>query len=65
MSTVKIDGKDYELETLSDEAKAQMNMLNLTDQEIQRLNVLLAIAQTARIHYGRALQEELQKVTVS
>lgn len=59
--TITINEKPYDLENLSDEAKAQIQMLQLTDQEITRLNTLLAIAQTARIAYGKALDELLPK----
>lgn len=61
MTTIKIDGKDYDAEKLSAEAKAQLVSLQVTDAEIQRLNIQLAIAQTARSAYARALQELLPK----
>jgi hypothetical protein len=58
---IHIDGKDYDTDTLSDSAKAQLTSLQVTDQEIQRLNIQLAIAQTARNAYARALNELLPK----
>ena len=61
MSQVTIDKQAYELDSLSDTAKAQLNMLVATDQEIQRLNVALAIAQTARVAYSNALTAALPK----
>ena len=61
MPTITIDGKDYDADSLSDEAKAQLTSLQVTDQEIQRLNIQLAIAQTARNAYARALAELLPK----
>jgi len=48
MALVKIDGKDYDTDNLSDEIKAQLNSMQFADAEIQRLNIQLAIAQTAR-----------------
>jgi len=60
-NTVKIEGKDYELDTLSDNARAQIVNLNVTDQEIARLQAQLAIAQTARASYANALKLELDK----
>jgi hypothetical protein len=59
MPTIKIDNNEYDLDTLSDGAKSQLQMLQITDQEIVRLNAQLAIAQTARNAYARALQEAL------
>jgi hypothetical protein len=38
MPIVKIDNKDYDLDTLSDEAKAQLGSLQFVDNELQRLN---------------------------
>lgn len=58
---VNIDGKDYDTDTFSAEAKAQLTSLQVTDAEIQRLNIQLAIAQTARNAYAKALQEMLPK----
>lgn len=60
-STVTIDGKEYDPAALSDEARAQLLNLRVTDQEIARLKQLMAIAQTARAAYSRALQGELEK----
>ena len=61
MPTIKIDNQDYDFDALSDNAKAQLNMLQLTDQEIARLNAQLAIAQTARAVFANALNAELAK----
>ncbi|WP_104019692.1 DUF6447 family protein [Roseovarius nitratireducens] len=57
--TVTIDGKDYELESLSDAAKDQLTNLRVVDQEIARLQQQQAIAQTARNAYANALKAEL------
>lgn len=43
MTTIKIDDKEYDLDTLSDEAKVQVANLQVTDGEIQRLNMQLAM----------------------
>ena len=59
MTTITINEKPYELETLSDNAKAQLQMLQITEQEIVRLNAQLAITQTARQAYANALNGEL------
>jgi tetratricopeptide (TPR) repeat protein len=61
MSTINIDGKDYPLESLSDQAKAELQMVQFTDQEIARLTALLMMAQTARNTYANALQAALPK----
>ncbi|MEM5542950.1 DUF6447 family protein [Sulfitobacter sp. AS92] len=60
--TIDIDGKSYEIDKLSDAAKAQLGNIQVVDAEIQRLEQRKAIAQTARNAYARALQEELAKL---
>ena len=57
--TIDIDGKTYEIDKLSDEAKSQLGNIQVVDAEIQRLEQRKAIAQTARNAYARGLQEEL------
>lgn len=56
---ITIDGKDYALSEMSDAAKEQLNNLQVTDQEIQRLNTRIAIVQTARAAYAHALKAAL------
>ena len=52
MPIIKIDDKDYELDSLTDEAKAQLGMLQFVDAELQRLNAQTAVLQTARMGYA-------------
>ena len=59
MSKITIDNEEYDLESLSDEVKNNLQMLALTDQEIQRLQAQVAMVQTARIAYARAVQANL------
>jgi hypothetical protein len=65
MTTVTIDNKDYDLDSLSDEAKAQLQMLQFADQEIVRLNAQLAVVQTARLAYSNALLAALPAKSLS
>lgn len=58
--TVTIDGQQYELDKLSEQARNQVLNLRITDQEIQRLNHQLAITKTARVAYANALKGELE-----
>lgn len=59
--TITIDGKTYEIDKLSDEAKGQLASLQITDKEIASLKSQLAIAQTARNAYAKALANALPK----
>lgn len=61
MATITIDGKEYDTDTLSNEAKSQLMSLQFCNMELQRLQAEAASFQTARTQYARALQEELQK----
>ena len=61
MATITIDGKEYDTETMSDEAKAQLVSVQTTDRKIAELNSDLAMAQTARNAYAKALSDLLVK----
>ena len=58
---VSIDGTEYILDDLSDNAKAQLMNIQFVDAQIQQLNNEWAVADTARIGYTRALKSELEK----
>ena len=60
MATITIDGKEYDVETLSDETKAQLGSLQYVDSELARLQAQAATLQTARIAYGRAVKQTLE-----
>ena len=68
MPTIKIDKIDkidnigYDLDTLSDEAKAQLQSLQFCDSELARLQAQAAVLQTARVAYAKALQAALPSV---
>jgi len=59
VNMIKIDGREFDLNSLSETAKQNLQMLQLTEQEIQRLQLQLAIAQTARNSYANALKTAL------
>jgi len=59
MSTITIDEKEYDLDQLSGEAKAQLQSLQFVDAEIQKLKAQLAVLQTARMAYSKALKDSL------
>jgi len=59
MPTIKIDNVDYDTDTLSNEAKAQLISMQFCDQELQRLQAQTAAYQTARQAYAKALQAAL------
>ena len=60
MATITIDDKEYDVDSLSDESKAQLGSLQYVDSELARLQAHAAALQTARIAYGRALKQTLE-----
>ena len=64
MPTITIDNQSYDLDTLSDEAKAQLQSLQFVDAELARLQAQMAVLQTARMAYAKALQAALPTLPV-
>lgn len=60
-STIKINDKEYKIADLKQPALDQLTNLHVTDTEIERLKMRLAIAQTARNAYLRELVSQLPK----
>jgi hypothetical protein len=59
VAAIMIDGKEYDFDMLSDEAKRNINTLRFIDAEIVRLQNLIVVQQTARTVYVNILQKEL------
>jgi hypothetical protein len=59
--TVTIDGTTYKLADLSEQARAQLQNIQFCDQQIQQLQNELAVSDTARMGYSKALKRELNK----
>jgi hypothetical protein len=62
MSTITIDNKQYDLASLSDEAKSQLGSIQFIDSELARLQAKAAAFQTARLAYSKALQAALPAI---
>ncbi len=56
---IVVDGTEYEMSSLSDEAKAQITNLRVVENEIMQLKAKLAIAGTAKNAYQVALKNVL------
>ncbi|WP_045214341.1 DUF6447 family protein [Desulfonatronovibrio magnus] len=61
MPTITIDGKEYDSDTLSEEAKAQLGSIQFVDRKIAELQAEIAALQTARNAYAKALSETLNQ----
>jgi hypothetical protein len=56
---ITIDGKQYDPEQLSEETRKQLLHIQFCDQEISRLEFLLAAVRTARSGYSKSVAEQL------
>lgn len=59
--SINIDGKEYPINSLSEEALNQLAGLDLVDRKILKLQQEIAILQTARKSYAQALAAVLPK----
>jgi len=59
MAKITIDGREYDVEKLSDDAKQQLASLQFVDRKIGELQAELAVLQTARLAYANALKAAL------
>ena len=59
---VTIDGVEYKLDDLSDNAKNQLKNIQFVDAQLQQLNNEWAVSDTARIGYTNSLKAELTKI---
>ena len=62
MPNIKIDNKEYDIDTLSDECKAQLASIQFVEQELARLQAKIAVLQTAKAAYLQALKASLPVV---
>ena len=60
MAKLTFNGKDYDTDTLSEDAKKQLVSLQFSNSEIQRLEGQIAVFKTASAAYTKALQEQLE-----
>ena len=58
---ITIDGKDYAVDSLSQDALNQLSSINIVDRKIADLQQDIAILQTARNAYAAALAAALSK----
>ncbi len=62
MATLKIDNKEYDLDSLSDECRSQLASIQFVEQELVRLQAKAAALQTAKAAYLQALKASLPVV---
>lgn len=62
MSKIVVDGTEYELDKLTEEARKQLTNIQFVNEQILQKNNELQISETAKIGYTRALKRELDKI---
>jgi hypothetical protein len=62
MTSITIDGTEYNLDNASDSVKSQLANLQYVNELIVQKNNELQVAQTAQMGYSLALQRELGKI---
>ena len=58
---VTVDGVEYNINEMSDAAKAQLSNIQFVDNQVRQLQNEWAISDTARLGYQAALKGELLK----
>jgi hypothetical protein len=59
MATVHFEGKDYDIDLMSDLAKSQLGSIQFVDAELQRKAAQTAVLHAARAAYINSLRAEL------
>ena len=59
MPRIKINEKEYDIDQLTDEAKAHIASLQFVQSEIKVMTARIAVYKTAEKNYLRALQDEI------
>lgn len=59
MAMITIEGKDYDTEKMSEDARKQVGMIRFIDKKLSELQGEMAVCQTARNAYAKALSELL------
>ena len=61
MANVTINGKEFDYDSLSDKAKANLVSLKFAQDELSKLQAQTAIYKTAEAAYSRVLNEEISE----
>ena len=60
MSTITVNGREYQLEDLTEECKAQVVSIQFVESELRQLQAKSAAMQTARNTYIKTLSQLLE-----
>ena len=60
MPNITIDGKDYNLDELSDKAKEQLASIQFVQAELKKFEAQTAVFKTAESAYLKSLKDEIE-----
>lgn len=63
MSTISINDVEYDTDSMTEDALANLKSIQFVDAEVARLQSQLAVLATARLGYSAALQQALSQTT--
>ena len=61
MASINIDGKEYDIDALSDDAKSQLGSLQFVQAEMKRIEAQMAVYKTAYAAYSNALKNAVEE----
>tara|TARA_Y100001968_G_scaffold327155_1_gene371631 strand:- start:918 stop:1109 length:192 start_codon:yes stop_codon:yes gene_type:complete len=61
MASLNIDGKEYDTDDISENAKRQVVSLNYVRNELQQIEAKKAVFKTAEVAYIKALKDDLEE----
>lgn len=64
MPMIKLDGQDYDFDTLPENVKKQLQSLQFVDAELIRLENQIAVFKTAKNAYMNAIKQTLKAAVV-
>ena len=60
MAQVNIDGKDYEYDSMSEKAQANVLSLQFVQAELKKFEAQIAVFKTAESAYLKSLKDEIE-----
>ena len=61
MPNITINNKEYDFDSLSDDAKRNLASLQFVQTELKKLEAQIAVYKTSEVAYGKALNELLDQ----
>ena len=61
MATIKINDKEYDVDSLSEEVKGNIASLQFVQNELKTLEARIAVCKTAESLYSKALKDNIDQ----